>query len=340
LILGGVVLLIHLFFSEIVLRTKEKCRLPGFSKKYLGDWARNLIMISVVVGVTGALLAYLILGGKFLKILLSPFLNLSEVQLTLLFWFFLAFFIFRGIKLIAPAEFVTNILFFLVIIIILGFCLPKFEISNLNTFNLSNVFLPFGVILFSLVGWSAIPEIIDFLKFPQQRKEIKKIIISATIIVVFLYILFAIAIVGVVGERVSQDALSGLIPFLGPQIIFWGALAALITLADSFLVLGLYLRNTFIYDLKFPKILSTITACGLPLFLFLIGFRSFITTIGFVGTIVGVIEGIIIILLFKKAKTLGDREPEYSLKIPPILLYFLIAIFVFGAISQIAYFIK
>ncbi len=339
-ILGGAVLLIHLCFGEVILRTKEKYRLPGFSQKYLGKLGRNLVMISVITGVIGALLAYLILGGEFLKILLSPFLNLSEVQFTLIFWLVLAFFVLRGIKLIAPAEFFTNILFFLIIVIILGFCFPKFDISNLTILDPPNIFLPFGVILFSLIGWSAIPEMIDFLKFSSERKNIKRIIILATIIVIFFYILFTIFVIGVTGKNTSQDTLSGLIPFLGGKIIFFIALAAIITLADSFLVLGLYLRNTFIYDFKLPKIISFLFACGLPLILFLIGFRSFITTIGFIGTIVGVIEGIIIILLFRKAKTLGNRTPEYRLKIPSILLYCLIVIFLLGAASQIFYFLN
>ena len=65
IILGGAVLLIHLFFGEIVLRTKEKYRLPGFALKYLGRPAEVLVTVSVVVGVIGALLAYLILAGDF-----------------------------------------------------------------------------------------------------------------------------------------------------------------------------------------------------------------------------------------------------------------------------------
>ncbi len=334
LVLGGVVLLIHLFFGEIILRTEENCRLVGLSQKYLGNWGRRLITVSVIVGITGALLAFLILGGEFLKILLSPLLNLSSSEFTFIFWLVLSYFIFRGIKLIAPAEFFTNSLFFFIIIIILGFCLPKFDLTNISVFNLPSIFLPFGVLLFSLIGWSAIPEICNFLKNPGAKRNLKKIIVLSSIIVITLYLLFALAVIGVAGENVSQDTLSGLIPFLGPQIIFFIALAAVITLADSFLALGLYLRNTFILDLKFPKITSTMITCGFPLILFLIGFRSFIETIGFVGTIVGVIEGIAIILIFKKAKTKGNRKPEYSLKIPSILLYFLMLILILGAISQ------
>ena len=335
LILGGAVLLIHLFFSEVILRTKEKCRLPGLTQKYLGKWGKKLVMLSVIFGVTGALLAYLILGGEFLQILFSSFSDLSQFQFTLIFWAFLSYFIFRGIKVIAPAELITNLVFFLVVVGILFFCLPKFDLSNVSILNVSDVFLPFGVILFSLVGWSAIPEIIDFLKLPQERKGIKKIIISSSLIVVIFYVFFTLIVIGVAGRGVSQDTLSGLLPFLGPNIIFWGALAAIITLADSFLVLGLYLKNTFIYDIKFSKNLATLIACGLPLILFLVGFRSFIVTLGFVGTIVGAVEGIIIILIFRKAKNLGDREPEYSLKVPSLLLCFLIAILIFGALAQL-----
>ncbi|MDP2909692.1 MAG: aromatic amino acid transport family protein [bacterium] len=334
-VLGGAVLLIHLFFGETILRTKEKCRLPGLAQRYLGNWGEKLVMLSVAVGITGALLAYLILGGEFLRILLSSFLNLSQAQFTLIFWVLLSCFIFRGIKLIAPAELITNFLFFFIVFIIFFFSLPKFNFSNLPVLNLPDIFLPFGVILFSLIGWSALPEMLDFLKLPQEKKQIKKIIIAATLIVVLFYIFFALAVIGVAGKGVSQDALSGLLPFLGPKIIFWGVLAALITLADSFLVLGLYLKNTFIYDLKFSKNLATLVACGLPLVLFLVGFRSFIATLGFVGTVVGAVEGIIIILIFRKAKKLGDREPEYSLKVPSLLLYFLIAILIFGAVFQI-----
>ncbi|PIZ87995.1 MAG: hypothetical protein COX91_02505 [Candidatus Nealsonbacteria bacterium CG_4_10_14_0_2_um_filter_39_15] len=335
LILGGAVLLIHLFFGEIILRTKGEHRLVGLAQRYLGRWGKTLITISVLIGTTGALLAYLILAGDFLKILFSPSFNLSAFHFTLFFWAILTYFIFRGIKLIAPAELLTNLLFFLVIFIIFGFCLPKFSPSNLVAFSLPNAFLPYGVILFSLVGWSAIPEIEGIFRGPGEKRKIKTVIIWATAIVITLYLAFALIVVGVAGNRTSFDTLSGLTPFLGSKIVFFGALAGLITIADSFLVLSLYLRNTFIYDFKFSKTLAFLAACSLPLLLFLAGFRSFIGTIGFVGTVVGVLEGAAIILIFKRAKALGDRAPEYSLKMPSILLYFLMLILILGAMSQV-----
>ena len=104
LILGISVLLLHLCFGEIILRTKEKYRLPGYSQKYLGKLGKTLITISTILGTTGVLLAYLILGGEFLRIVFTPFINFSSFNFSFIFWFILIYFIFKGIKLIGPAE--------------------------------------------------------------------------------------------------------------------------------------------------------------------------------------------------------------------------------------------
>jgi len=259
---------------------------------------------------------------------------LSSFHFVLISWLILSYFVFQGIKIIAPAELLTNSLFFFIAFIIFFFSLPKFNFSNLPVLNLPDIFLPFGIILFSLVGWSAIPEIGEILKNPDEKKFFKKVIIFSTTISAVFYILFGILVAGVSGGNTSADALSGLVPFLGGKIVFFGVLAGLITIVDSFLVLALYLKNTLVCDLKFPKTPAFLIACGSPLILFLLGFRSFIDTIGFVGTVVGAVEGVIIILMFKKAKKMGDRQPEYSLKIPSMLLYFLMTVFILGAVFQ------
>jgi len=334
LILGGAVLLIHLFFGEIVLRTKEKYRLVGYAQKYLGNWGRILITISTILGLTGALLAYIILSGDFLKIIFS-FLNLPSFYFSLMFWAILSYFIFRGIKLIAPAELFMNIAFFFIIFLIFCFALPKLNLQNFTLINFEHIFLPYGVILFSLVGWMAVPIISETFENFEARKNLKKVIISAILVVFILYFLFALAAIGISGKNTTPEVFQGLLPYLGQKIVILGALFGIIAIATSFLVLGNYLKNTLFYDYKVPRSLAASFACGLPLILFLVGFRGFIETIGFVGTIIGVIEGVVIVLIFKNIKKLGDREPEYSLKIPSILLYFLMAIFILGAVSQV-----
>lgn len=341
LILGGVVLLIHLFFGEIILRTKASHRLPGYAKIYLGNWGKILATFSTVFGMIAVLLAYIILGGDFLKILFSSSIlsasRLSSFHFSLIFWLILSLFVFKGIKLIAIAEFFTNLVFILIIFSIFLFSLPKISFQNFNFLNLENIFLPYGVILFALTGWSAIPEMADVLKTTQERKKFKRAIVFSMIIAILLYLIFSFAIIGVSGAETSTDTFSGLISFLNPKIIFLGVLAGVITLADSFLIIGLYLRNALIYDYKFSKNTACLAACGLPLFLFLLGFRQFIDVISWAGSIVGAIEGAIIILIFKKIKTLGDREPEYSLKFSPLLLNTLMLVFILGAVLHLLF---
>jgi tyrosine-specific transport protein len=337
LILGLVVTFLHLFFGEIVLRTKEKYRLIGYAQKYLGKWGKISISISTFLGITGVLLAYIILAGEFLKIIFSPLFSLSPFGFSLIFWLLLIYFVFRGIKTIAPVEVFTNLFFFIMIFLIFFLLLPKINLENFHLINLQNLFLPYGVIMFSLMGFTAIPEMTDVLVEPKEKRDLKKVIVFASIITIILYLFFSLSIIGVSGKNTSQDALSGLSQFLDKKIVILFALIGFITLADSFLIIDLYFRNTLIYDYHFPKIYASFLAVFFPLFFFLIGFREFISVISFIGTILSMIEGIVILLIFNKVKRLGDREPEYSLKIPKILLYILGAIFILGAISQIFY---
>jgi tyrosine-specific transport protein len=343
LVLGAVALLVQLLFGEIVLRTDGKMRIIGYAQKYFGLTGKVLVTISTIIGLVGSLLAYGILAGNFLKIASSFFpatsVNLSSFAFTLIFLISLSFFIFRGLKIIAPIEIFTNIIFFTAILAVFFIGSPKFDFSNFSLINRENLFLPYGVIMFSLVGWMAIPEIRDMLKTKQEKRNLKNIVIIATAFCTLVYLCFSFIVFGISGKNTTTDALGGLIPFLGTKVIFFGVLAAVITLIDSFLIIGLSLRNTLIYDLKLSKFLASSITCGLPIILFLAGLQSFIGTIGFMGTILGAVDGIIIVLMYKKAKKFSDREPEYSLKVPDFLIYFLVLVFILGAIAQISYYI-
>lgn len=332
LVLGASLLLLHLFFGEIVLRTRGKHRLVGYVEKYLGKRAKAPVAFSTIVGTIGALLAYVILAGKFLKIISPSFL--SSFQWSLILWAILSFFVLLGIKSIAPVELLMNIGFFVAISLIFIFCLSKIELSNFTLISSQHIFLPFGVLLFSLVGWSAVPEIEAILK---EKKNLKKVIVSAMMICICFYILFGLLLSGVTGKSTTQEALEGLLPILGQKIMVLGGIFGVLAISTSFLILGNYVKNTLIFDYRFPPLLAFFIACFSPLFLFLVGIRGFIPVIGVVGTFVGLVEGTSIALIYKKAKKQGDKTPGYSLKIPNILIYFLIAILVLGTAAQIIF---
>ena len=101
IILGLVVILVHLLYGEVALRTKELHRLPGYAARYLGPWGKNVSLAAAILGGYGALLAYLIVGGQFLSSFLNPILGGSDLAYTLIYFFSGALLIYFGIKSIS-----------------------------------------------------------------------------------------------------------------------------------------------------------------------------------------------------------------------------------------------
>ncbi len=330
LILGFVVCLLHLFFSEVILRTRGQHRLAGYIERYFGDKAKIFMGTAAIIGLTGSILAYIILGGKFLSLVL-PF-SVSPVIWSIVFWLVLSFFVLLGISSIAPMELVMNVGLFFIIAIVFILSIPKVAISNWQLFNSSHLFLPFGVIMFSLVGISAIPEVSNLLK---DKTNFKKIIVYGSIITVSFSFLFGLLISGVVGPLVGEEPFSGLAPFLGSEIVILGGVFGLLAVGSSFLVLTNHLKNLFKLDYDLPYFVSFLLAIFPPLILFLIGIRSFISVIGVIGTFMGLVEGVAIVLLFKKAKKQGTQKPAYQFKVSNLLLYFIIAILILGVLARL-----
>lgn len=325
LVLGIVVTSIHLFFGELALRTPDFKRLPGFVKFHLGNWAGNLSYVSVIIGLLGALLAYLIVGGEFLEALLSPIFGGNNLPYTFLYFVLGALTIFLGIKAIAKIEFWGLISFF--IVLILMYLRGKNFINIDNLFPpVSDIFLPYGPILFSLWGATLIPEAEEMMG--ENKKLMPKVLVIATLIPLIVYLFFIYFILGITGNQTTESALIGLRNSLGNGIVNLGFLFGLLTTFTSFIALGLTLKNIFWYDLKIPKNIAWFVTCLPPFILFLIGMRSFIPVISFLGGIMLGIDGILILLMYRKIK------PKQ------ILIYPLFLILLGGIIYELIYFIR
>lgn len=338
LFLGGVMLLLHLCFGEICLRTTEKHRLIGYAERYLGSSGKVLVTISTLVGTVGALLVYIILGGIFLEMLLGRVLPFSEYAFSLLFWGALSLFVFQSIRAVAKAELAMNVVLFASVALLLAFALPKARLSNIPLVDTWYLFLPFGVMLFSLSGGSAIPEVAELFKSKNEKKSLFKLIVIAFAIVTALYALFTFGVAGVSGAYTTKDALEGLRNVLGDEVVMIGALFGLLAVATSFLILGDYLKNSLVHDYRFPFIISGAVTVLIPLALFMFGFREFIPVIGVAGAVMGVLEGVVILLIFAKAKTAGDRKPEYNIRVPAPLLFLILLVLIGGAIAEFVFF--
>ncbi len=331
-IVGILAIFLHLFFGEIVLRTKDETRLIGLAKKYLGQKGKLLVGVALIIGTVGSLLIYIILAGQFLSLIFPNLL--SSASFSLLAWIVLAFLVFLGTHSIAKAEIFMNAFLFLVGGLIIVFCFPKIQTSNFILSNSKVLFLPFGIFLFSMVGWSAVPESEDILV---DKKKLKKAIITALLVCLAFYILFGLAISGVTGKATTQEAFLGLVPYLGKNIIILAGIFGLLAVATSFITIANYLKNTLVFDLKIPKRISFVLAVGLPALLFLLGLRSFVSLVATLGAVIGLIEGGSIVLIWLKAKKMGDRNPEYQVKLPKVFAYLSIGLLLAGSLAQFFY---
>ncbi len=339
IVLTIIMTLLHLFYGEIVSRTKEKHRLVGYADHYLGKGWRNLVTVSTVVGFYGSLLAYIIVGGDFLHLIFSSAINTSSIVFNLIFFVIGAVVVYFGLRLISGLDFLMGFFLVLIIFLFLYLGFNQINIDNLKTFNWSNIFIPYGVILYSLAGMAAIPEIREIFS-ENNRKFYKRAIILGTVIPAVLYLIFMGTVIGLTGLNTSDEAIKGLSVLLGEKVVFIGALFGFLATITSFFIIGLYLKETLWYDLKINKNLAWFLTCFVPLILLGLGMHNFITIIILLGALMGGIEGTAVVLIYKKAKKLGNQSPDYELKEPAILRYVMILVFVLGFIYTLVQIIK
>jgi len=331
LLMAGVAIAIHLIFGKVVLGTETIHRLPGYAEKYLGFPWKKLTFLITGLGLTGILLAYLIVGGEFLKALLFPYFGGNALIYTLLFFSAGAYLIFRGIKSISQIEFALLVIFFGILITFFIKAFPFIDTNYFANMDLKFLALPYGVVLFSLWGSPLIPEIKEMLK--GDSKTFKRVIISGILLATITYLFFVFIIFGVSGINTSKEAISGLAFALGDNVIKLGFMFGIITCFTSFITLGLTLKKVFWYDFGLPKNLSWFITCFFPLLLFLIGFREFINVIGMTGAFALGCEAILIVFIYR-----AFLKKKFSRKMNPVL-YVLPIFFILGIVFEFFYFV-
>ncbi len=329
--LGTLMMGLHLMLGEITVRTKQDLQLAGLARKYLGKpgWlAMSLVTYLLLFGV---LVVYMIGTGESLQALFGG----SSFSWSLIFFSVVSYLVSSGLKTIKKVETFLVFGILLVVIAIVAFAAPHIEIPNLLYFSLPAIFLPYGVILFAFHGTTSVPEVHALLR--KEPKRFKYTIIYAHILVMMLYALFAIATIGVTGTATTEIATLGLGQALG-QVIFWlGNIFAVLAMSTSFLMVGVALRDSFTWDLKVPNALSSLIVLLVPLVVFILGLRQFITALDIVGGVFGSIEMLLIIMIYWRAKQMGDlKVTKYKLHNTLLLAALLVIAFTFGAIYSVA----
>jgi len=336
ILIGIAALFLNLYTGEIALRTKGSHQLTGYADKYYGRLGKYLMTFFMIFGLYSALIAYTIKEGQFLSAILSPILGGTPLLYSMIFFLIFSIIVYLGIKVIEKSELFMGIFFILIILTILILALPNINYQNLSSFEPANMFIPYGIILFAFFGVPAIPEIKEELK--NNKKSIKTAIIMGSTIPIILYILFTFVVVGA-SSQVTDGAILGLSEVLGYKVFLLGIIFGILTMATSFIVVALALKEAYMFDFKLKKFTSTILACSIPLFIALIIILSnvknpFFIVLDLAGTVGVSLSAIFIILIYFKAKKHGDRKPEYNIKNKSIG-FILIAMFLLGLLYKL-----
>jgi tyrosine-specific transport protein len=332
--LGAILVILQLMLGEVVVQTPGRHRLVSYIQMYLGERWKWVTLIALSLGIWGAMLAYLVVGGTFLHLLLSPIFGGEPALYSYALALLASVLIFGGLAFASRIEYlVVGALLFLFTFIILA-SIPQINVAHYASMNLDAAFVPYGVILFSLAGMGIVPELKDVLGKKHQRYMAPVILVGMGVILL-LYALFAFAVVGVTGADTSTMAFDGLIPHLGQTVRVVGTLLGSITILSIYMVLGVELLNTFKFDFNFRHRTAWVLVCAMPLILFALGLREFIHIIGFVGSVFGGLLGILVALSYWSLRRKGLCNPHHCINFPVPLTWLIIVVFSGGVILEI-----
>ncbi|MBW3023112.1 hypothetical protein KY308_03335 [Candidatus Woesearchaeota archaeon] len=329
-VVGFFVLLVNLQLGEIVLRTKGKHQLTGYAEKYLGRFGKEIMALAMIIGMYGAMIAYLIGCSETLASLFGG----SKLFYLLAFFMIISSLIYAGIKTVSKSEFFLFIIeagiFIAILALISKFIMPENFISK--PFSMSTSFLPFGVVLFAMLGMAAIPEAREVIQ--NEAKKFKKAILIATLVPIAFYAVIGIIFVAALGTNITEVATISLAKISQVSFIL-GSVFALLAMTTSYLAVGLALQQMYNYDYKLNRNVSFLLACVVPLIIVLLGVKSFVSTIGISGAVSGGLTAVLIIFMFYRAKKKGEREPEYSFNPGFIWAILTALVFAVGMILEI-----
>ncbi|MBI1956952.1 MAG: hypothetical protein HYS44_00630 [Candidatus Niyogibacteria bacterium] len=324
---------LHLMYGEIAYLTHGQHRFTGYVRKYLGRGAEFFAFLTTIFGGYGTLLVYGILGGIFLHVFF-PAVPVATLALAF-FGIASAASLFRFEK-IGVINFYLTIPIFLFVFYLFGASVssPSFRFENFMTGSSASWFLPYGVWLFALSGFSAVAEARDLAR-KASLSEFKRIIMLSLALSAFIYFVFVVAVLGISGAGTTEDAITGLANGIGQVAVPVGSLVGLLAVFTSYIALSADLIGIFMFDYRRPRAIAWTLTVAPAVGLYLAGATDLVKTLGFVGAVGFGIFGVFIVWI---ARRLHRAFPEHrhALLSNASLRWLLMAGLVAGVILEIA----
>ena len=327
----------HILYLRTLAAVDEKERLLGLARNYFGITGFWIGFVAIVIGLLLSFVAYLVLGTQFLQIL---FPGISHGAALGIFWFLLAVLVWGSEGRIAWFEGVGIALvsFAILFIFFSGHPGAVFASVPLAVPGVVNFFLPFGVAIFALAGWTAVEPVYEL----AYKKEIVHdgekqpaipgafwLFALGTAFAGLLYWLFAAGVIGTV-SHVTSDTISGIAswPVWRKDIL---AAVGLFSVAVVSVPIAREIRGAMEKDLGWNSYLSRAIIILLPLGAVLLGFNNFLAIVGLAGGVFISTQYLLILSVGRRTLALATREK--------VLLDVVAIAFILAAVYEIWHFV-
>ncbi|MBN1923403.1 MAG: hypothetical protein JW791_01420 [Nanoarchaeota archaeon] len=279
-----VMIIMSLFATELSLNTKKVHQMPGMVSKYLGKKIGVIASIVFALISVGAMMAYLIGCSD----IISHYTGINQLYCMIAYFLILSFFVFKGLRLIEKAELYLGIGMIIFLLILVASLSGNFNINKLLIFEITNLIIPFGVIIFSFGGYNVMTEVEEITNGSKDLM-IKTSFIGTLIPFVF-FLSFAVIMLGSFGGSVADiatESLTGWVGVIGNTIAF-------LAMTSSYIISGLLMRDMFIDDHGMKPTMSSLITMITPLLIVLLASPTFIDTLAFTGAVLAGLFAVIL----------------------------------------------
>ena len=292
-----------LFLVDALYRTNPNYHLFELVEHHYGPIGSYLFTLFILISAYGAMTAYLVGMGESIQY----FIHVSAVIDAVVLWALLSYTIYAGIRLSSDVESAGTFLLVLLFLITILWAIPFIKPYHvpISAQNLSLFFTAVSVSIFAFFIHLIIPEAVRSLR---NKKEVAEALGITFLISTTIYILYSLAVIGVLGDKTPEISIFGLVPIFGSIFGPIAYLRPLLTMLTSFLGVGLGSMDMLSEFIR-KKYISASIVLVPPLLMYLLHVSFFQSLVfGAVGLILaGGIVPSLLVLTMKRRRVVSYR---------------------------------
>lgn len=304
-------------YADLVLVRGGKARFIHVIGRELGIFGTGVAAVAFIGSAYGALVAYCLFGGQFLRVVTFSFMPMTPFMATIVFFALGAVATAGGTLFIARVQRFLLPTFLTLLAVLSVLAVPYMDWEHFTGYAPEHFGTALGIMVFAFFGLSAIPEARDFLG--RKASTLPQLARKAVLGVAGVYGIFVIAVVGVMGSATTENAIPGLKNVLGHNMYVLAAALALCIVLSAFMNVATALTNTYLFDFRLRFVTSWVLAMAAPFVVMMLGASSTSVVLNISGGVLGSIVGICMLVAYERARVSAEI-PKHRLRIPQIIV--------------------